>query len=876
MQEEASGEIASGERQEEIRSLVRSLRTPGRKNLSSTVSQLANIGAPAVPALLDALNSDLPRNEVLRALVAIGPNAGATALGLALEHPSVNIRLNAAKALAKIEDARPALAGLLVAVRDPMPDVRRFAARALARLGIDAADAALDLASELRNHKTRKAAEFALKAIGAPAVSVVTPLVLDLDSDTSLAAIRVLKKVALVDATSLFTLATATSSTDRQVRESAAAALFSIGPSEKAIRRVFESRFAVSAESVHGGTESRDSPASEMTELLTKLRVIPRESGDPLPPESPRFTDLALYAGDHYDSEDLSQIPTLGDDEPISADSSYTLTVAIRKERVGVDTKKLAPRPVQSHREGSETVEVFVLVKAFFAEIELRDTFAKITWPYDEDSTEACFRFRTSEFFGDTAREGGIEVRLYDKSLDLLDLVVLHLAVLPNMPAGIQPPPAPPRSLSWPDGSPSVVHSQTPPRLASIAVTEKTGGYELEFLFRNAADAEVHVPFFRGISTGDLERLLARVRDFWTSLVISNYAEKLSVLPSTYASYLDRLREIGTDAWNLLFDSRGGDEQGTSERISEFVAALDEDDGARIQIVHSGNVRAFIFPWSLLYPPNTSPVEPLRFWGARFQIEQVTGSRGPDPRLNEEPVSVGFALDRKFANSETQTTMFADYRTRAVSKLDVSDPVSSKDGLIEQLTRDPAPHLLYFFCHGYAAGRRDGLRPDGVKRLKDTIEKITDSAQKHALETLLDLTTRMNDESWIFVGDAEVKESTLVAARFFERRRPIVFLNMCQSADLLPSMADGFVRLFLKRNAAAVLGTESPMTAVFAAAFAKTMFDALFSGKDVGTALLATRRHFLGSDQRNPLGLAYTLYGRATAKVGAKSLLPTT
>jgi hypothetical protein len=284
-------------------------------------------------------------------------------------------------------------------------------------------------------------------------------------------------------------------------------------------------------------------------------------------------------------------------------------------------------------------------------------------------------------------------------------------------------------------------------------------------------------------------------------------------------------------------------------------------------------VPAFIFPWSLLYPPSTAPIDPLRFWGARFQIEQVAGSPGPDPRLDEEPISIGFALDRKFANSQTQTEMFADYRMHAASKLDVSDPISNTDGLLEQLTRDPAAHVLYFFCHGYAAGRPDGLRPDGVKRLKEAIERITDPAQKEALHTLLDLTTRMGDESWIFIGDAEVKERTLIAAKFFERRRPIVFLNMCQSADLLPSMSDGFVRLFLKRNAAAVLGTESPMTAVFAAAFAKTMFDALFSGKDIGTALLATRRHYLGSTQRNPLGLAYTLYGRATAKVGARPLI---
>jgi hypothetical protein len=131
----------------------------------------------------------------------------------------------------------------------------------------------------------------------------------------------------------------------------------------------------------------------------------------------------------------------------------------------------------------------------------------------------------------------------------------------------------------------------------------------------------------------------------------------------------------------------------------------------------------------------------------------------------------------------------------------------------------------------------------------------------------------MGEESWIFLGDSEVKERALQEVTFFSDRRPIVFLNMCQSAELLPSMSDGFVRLFLDRGASAVIGTESPMTSVFAAAFAQSMFDALFSAKDIGTALLETRRYYLAPERRNPLGLAYTLYGRATAKVGASALL---
>jgi hypothetical protein len=58
------------------------------------------------------------------------------------------------------------------------------------------------------------------------------------------------------------------------------------------------------------------------------------------------------------------------------------------------------------------------------------------------------------------------------------------------------------------------------------------------------------------------------------------------------------------------------------------------------------------------------------------------------------------------------------------------------------------------------------------------------------------------------------------------------------------------------------------MTAVFAHTFAKRVFDDLFNDHDLGTALWNARRHFLSSDVRNLLGLAYTLYGRATVTLG--------
>ncbi len=157
--------------------------------------------------------------------------------------------------------------------------------------------------------------------------------------------------------------------------------------------------------------------------------------------------------------------------------------------------------------------------------------------------------------------------------------------------------------------------------------------------------------------------------------------------------------------------------------------------------------------------------------------------------------------------------------------------------------------------------------------LRESIETLT-PLQREPWDTLLALTAKMADEPWLFIGDAQITESELRRSRrYFNQRRPILFLNMCHSAALAPSMTRGLVRLFLDRDAAAIIDTESPMTSVFAHAFANEVLNDLFRGYDIGTALWRARRHFLADDIRNPLGFVYTLYGRATVRLSNGPLI---
>ena len=605
--------------------------------------------------------------------------------------------------------------------------------------------------------------------------------------------------------------------------------------------------------------------------------------------ESPRYTDVTIYEDHLFPGDDLDEAIKVPDDVPLVANELYTLEVAIRLNRTGIQSDLPPEREVENPREGEETLTIHVIATPLHG-FKIQERLSTISWPFNADSESALFQLEV-DTPNDTTRPGSIEIRILDHSLNLLDIVTLDVAIVAEEGAKLDPS-VPLRQLDWPDKDREGLDlaGSSAPRLASIHVRQVTGGFTFEFVLLSAEGKAVNISIFRDISTDDLTFLLVRVRDFWSKLVISNYARKLAVSPSTYDSYLRELRDLGIQAWSLLFDTRTFAKEGASERLGQLLARVEADEkalqeakplfdqgeGDRIQISYGGDYGEFIFPWSILHPPvpADTPVDPLRFWGARYQIEQVT--KGPKKdRIDDRPINVLFALDSTFGDAPSQKKMFEDYQTASKGELVVSSPISDRKTLADYLIRDPSAHLLYFYCHGYAATRPGVLMADGVKALKTMIEDIRqkstegDSPTATALEKLMELTSKMAGESWIYLGDSEVKEAELRLLRFFARRRPIVFLNMCQSADLVPSMSSGLVHLFLDHNASAVVGTESPMTGVFADAFARMVLDQLFAGDNIGTSLWKARRHFL-TKGRNPLGLAYTLYGRADANLGHK------
>jgi chaperonin GroEL len=626
-----------------------------------------------------------------------------------------------------------------------------------------------------------------------------------------------------------------------------------------------------------------ESRKSRMGAGPSGLPEPPDDRGSLLPPGGPpegrdtiepaRYTDLTIYAGHHFRGEVPDKKLRLEDNEPLVAERRYTLEVAIRLIRTGIDSHTTSPRQVQNPRLDKEDLPVFVRVKPLGDWISIEEPFTTISWPYNADSERALFRLSVAPVERGKTRQGDVEVRLYSGALDLLDIVRVFITTVPEgSPTGaILGVPA--RHLKWPDDKPGNpdIDPNAPPRGLSINVEINGNGYELEFTYRTRGDEIVRVAGGRRITTSDLNRILERVRDFWTDLVLTTYAAQLSVTKSTFQQRLKELADIGMDAWALLFGIRYGSQSGASEAFGDLLANLTLADWTHIQITYSDRDSGFVFPWNIVYPPaENSTIDPFLFWGTRFQIEQVT-SGSKRNSLDSYPIRVLFALDTGFDTSGAQTKFFEERKQKDTDKLLISDPISSRGLFFSELVHSPAVHLLYCYCHGYAWTNSGGLQSDGVQKLTERLDALPENSPDRLLhETWLTLMAKRETESWIYIGEAEIKESELRLKRFFQNRRPIVFLNMCQSATLLPSMSAGLVRVFLDKDATAVLGTECPMTSVFADAFGTFVLSALFEGENIGTALWKARRHFLSSEIRNPLGLAYTLYGRAVAYLGIR------
>jgi hypothetical protein len=153
-------------------------------------------------------------------------------------------------------------------------------------------------------------------------------------------------------------------------------------------------------------------------------------------------------------------------------------------------------------------------------------------------------------------------------------------------------------------------------------------------------------------------------------------------------------------------------------------------------------------------------------------------------------VSIATVLDPGFASSvDHAATLGRVAKVGAGAEL-VAGPGTAK-AVLDGLEAQPTSDIYYYFCHGFAPGRAAVLARDLLLELRAEVDRLTDAADQRLWQDLLDRLGEGSEVAAMFTGAARITEDDLRRADFFAEGRPIVFLNMCHSANLLPSCAAG-------------------------------------------------------------------------------------
>lgn len=285
---------------------------------------------------------------------------------------------------------------------------------------------------------------------------------------------------------------------------------------------------------------------------------------------------------------------------------------------------------------------------------------------------------------------------------------------------------------------------------------------------------------------------------------------------------LRQLAEVGYFIFQNLFHGFG--RSAAARLLGERLRLLSATERITIRATDE----EFCFPWELLYcrdPLDLEAIDGEAFWGYRHRIERLpqflaAAAARPQPTARDR---LHLALiDNPRLDAEFATDIIDRQRTTLATMPGIRSILrSGRAGLTTALGAGGDVDLLYFFCR---LGREQFSLSDGALTLEELAADLA--------------------------PDTPLLE-----------RAPLVVLNESLSGSETPLLADGPVTLLARRGVRGVVGALTSPPLNLAATFGQTFVRRFARGNaSAGDILDELRLEWL-RDQRNPLGLAFTMYG---------------
>jgi len=570
---------------------------------------------------------------------------------------------------------------------------------------------------------------------------------------------------------------------------------------------------------------------------------------------APRYANYELYYTDQY-----RESSPLGEHDALKEDYQYELQVwiGVKKEGKAIGDERGQRRAIREPGE-ERNMEIYVMFEpdsAFF-DFDVNDRVQIIQLPpasKGDSTSKATFRIRPKQKSSSEKALAEVNVHFYYNFIEIESLKLKAEVVGSDED--------PPLSRF---GSEKAVYATYGKKLLGWNSLDEIQKREMHITVRSLGDNHYEIIFlykgvkFKGalrLTREEVEDLILDARNLLEYLAVNPDSPILREQPSRLRESVSKLGNIGRLLWSKMFQS---EKNKSLWHIGQFLKEhpLGRDGIIRVDI--EDNAAGFVFPWNLLYDhaglldANASIENILEgFWGMRYCIEQFyydsTWNSGPEsPVQVDQELQLSFMLLQELPNADLERQFINSLRERSHQRVNVSEPITDATDCFK-LLKYCNSHILYFYTRGYT--RRRLVDAAVISDLKHG-----EQGEPEPERSYIELSTKK-----LYLDELEVNKDAINLCQ-----RPVVLLNMCEGAQITPSLSEGFIPYFLDQQASAVIGTECPMTARFAHPFAVAFFNALLGGDSLGIALLKARREFVRPNQlMAPLGLAYTLYGNAT------------